>query len=357
MDDSFVRLTGSQPLCRTNSGDLKPLSWIHRLTEFRRPVVARSLWELAVTFVPFVALSLLGMLAVHFGIWLGLVLVLPSAAFLLRLFAIQHDCGHGAFFANRSADDWTGRILGVLTFTPYDDWRRSHATHHATAGNLDRRGTGDIATLTVAEFRALPAWRRFAYQLYRHPVVLFCLAPAWLFLVQQRLPDGLMKAGAAPWISALATNGAMAVVYGLLIWWLGVPSVLLVQLPAVLLAGAAGIWLFYVQHQFPATQWARAQGWDFQEAALHGSSYYVMPAPLQWITANIGMHHVHHLASKIPYYRLPEVLRRYPELAALGRITIGDSVRTVRLALWDEANARLVSFREAAVRTDAGTRE
>ncbi|TKT80177.1 fatty acid desaturase [Aquamicrobium sp. LC103] len=322
-------------------------AWPKLLSKYRQPDRVRSTFELIVTIVPFAALWALCWAAVHFEVWWGLVLILPAAGFLLRLFMIQHDCGHGSFFAHRTADDWTGRAIGVLTLTPYDYWRRSHAAHHASTGNLDERGIGDITTLTVAEYEALSGWGRLGYRLYRHPVVTFGIGPVWLFIFKQRLPFGMMKAGARPWISTMTTNLAIAVLATGLIWLVGLGPFLAIHLPIVILAGAAGIWLFYVQHQFEETHWSQGSDWQFQEAALHGSSHYDLPPVLRWLTGNIGIHHVHHLSSRVPCYRLPEVLRDFPELAGIGRITIADSLRCVKLVLWDENRGRLVSFREA----------
>ncbi len=330
-------------------GEASPRRWLKILAGYRTPRIGRSVLELVITAVPFIITWGLAMVAVHYRAWWGLVLIVPAAGLLLRLFLIQHDCGHGAFFANRAADNWTGRLLGVLTFTPYDYWRQVHAVHHATAGNLDKRGMGDISTLTLREYAALPAWRRFAYRLYRHPMVMFCVGPAWLFLFQQRVPFGMMGAGLKPWLSAIANNLGILFVGALLVWWLGFASVLLVQIPMLILAGAAGIWLFYVQHQFEGTHWSDGADWDFETAALQGSSHYDLPAVLHWLTANIGIHHVHHLASKIPYYRLPEVLADHPDLAPMSRISVMDSLRAVKLVLWDENQRRLISFREARI--------
>jgi omega-6 fatty acid desaturase (delta-12 desaturase) len=185
------------------------------------------------------------------------------------------------------------------------------------------------------------------YRLYRHPIVMFGIGPIWVFLFKQRLPFGMMRSGALPWVSTMATNGAIAVLAALLIWWIGVIPFLLVHLPIVVLAAAAGVWLFYVQHQFEETHWSEGREWQFQQAALHGASHYDLPLVLRWVTGNIGIHHVHHLSSKVPYYRLPEVLRDYPELGEIGRITIMQSLRCVNLVLWDEESRRLVSFRQA----------
>jgi len=274
----------------------------------------------------------------------------PAAGCVVRIFIIQHDCGHGAFFHHRLANDWVGRVIGVLTLTPYDFWRRTHAVHHATSGNLDRRGTGDIDTLTVHEYLALSRWRRLGYRIYRHPIIMFGLGPAFLFIVQHRLPVGLMRAGWQPWLSAMATNVTIAAVVATVISLVGVVPFLIVHLPIMLLASSVGVWLFYVQHQFEHTEWARDGAWNLQEAALHGSSYYDLPSVLRWFTANIGVHHVHHLCSRIPYYRLPLVLRDYPELGVTGRLTLVQSFRCVRLVLWDEALQRLVSFDEVRQR-------
>ncbi|KRB62099.1 fatty acid desaturase [Rhizobium sp. Root708] len=322
-------------------------AWLKILAQYRQPRFGRSVFELLVTIVPFAVFWAGACISIINGSWLGGVLVLPAAAFLLRLFMIQHDCGHGSFFARRRLDTWTGRVLGVLTLTPYDYWRRTHAEHHASAGNLDERGVGDIATLTVAEYRALSPARRLGYRLYRHPLVMFGIGPVWVFLLKQRLPIGMMGAEVLPWVSTMATNLAIAFVAALMIWAVGLVPFLLVHLPVVLLAGAAGVWLFYVQHQFEETHWSKAGEWQFPQAALHGASHYDLPLVLRWLTGNIGVHHIHHLSSRIPYYRLPEVLRDHPELAGIGRITLWESFRCVRLALWDERLGRLVSFREA----------
>ncbi len=304
------------------------------------------MFELAVTVVPLAALWVLMWATLDVGYWLSLPLALPAAGFMVRLFMIQHDCGHGAFFRHRLANDWVGRVIGVLTLTPYDLWRRTHAIHHATSGNLDRRGIGDVDTLTVREYLALSRWGRLRYRLYRHPAVMFGLGPAYLFIFRQRLPVGLMRGGWQPWLSAMATNAAIAIVVAALMWVIGIGPFLLVHLPIMLLAAAIGVWLFYVQHQFQDTLWAHDQNWNLHEAALHGSSYYDLPGILRWFTANIGVHHVHHLCSRIPYYRLRRVLRDHPELGDMGRLTLVQSFRCVRLVLWDETQRRLISFRE-----------
>jgi len=321
--------------------------WPKLLAAYREPDLMRSAIELGVSFFPFAALWVLTWLSITHGQWLGLILTVPAAGFLLRLFLIQHDCGHGSFFRQRLANDWVGRAIGVLTLTPYDYWRRTHAVHHAHSGNLDHRGMGDVQTLTVDEyFRASP-WQRFRYRLYRHPAIMFGFGSLYVFVIKHRLPIGLMRDGWRPWTSAMATNLAILAAVAVLIWLVGPWRFLAIQVPIVLIAGTIGVWLFYVQHQFEETTWEPDPTWTFQEAALHGSSHYDLPPILAWFTANIGIHHVHHLGSRIPYYRLPQVLKDFPDLKGVGRLTLMDSLRCVNLVLWDEEHKRLLSFRDA----------
>jgi acyl-lipid omega-6 desaturase (Delta-12 desaturase) len=324
--------------------------WTQILAGYRTPSSARSIVELTITAGPLVLLWFLMWATLDLSYWLCLLLAVPAAGFLVRLFMIQHDCGHGAFFRHRLANDWIGRLIGVLTLTPYDFWRRTHAIHHSTSGNLDRRGTGDIDTLTVHEYLARSRWGRLRYRVYRHPIIMFGIGPAYLFIVQHRLPVGLMRGGWQPWLSTMATNVVIAALVTAIISLIGVGAFLLVHLPIMLLAGSIGVWLFYVQHQFEDTAWAHERSWNLHEAALHGSSYYDLPRVLRWFTANIGAHHIHHLCSRIPCYRLPRVLRDYPELRGIGQLTLVQSFRCVRLVLWDEGQQRLVSFREVRQR-------
>ena len=318
------------------------------LGRFREPDNVRGSFELAITAVPFAAIWTLMWVSLYFDCWIGLVGAVPAAGLLVRLFMIQHDCGHGSFFSNRLANDWIGRVIGVMTLTPYGYWRHNHALHHASSGNLDQRGFGDIDTLTVREFFARPGWRRMLYRLYRHPMVMFGIGPSYLFILRHRLPVGMMRGGWKPWLSTMGTNAAAILVAGM-ISLVGVRPFLLVHLPITILASSIGVWLFYVQHQFEHTSWSRDEAWSFHEAALHGSSYYHLPVVLRWFTANIGVHHIHHLSSRIPCYRLSDVLRDHPQLAVVGRITMLQSLWCVRLTLWDEDRRRLVSFRRAAM--------
>ncbi|HEX4096193.1 MAG TPA: fatty acid desaturase [Caulobacteraceae bacterium] len=315
------------------------------LRPYRTPHSARAILELAITAGPLALLWGLAWLMMKQGHWWGVLLTLPAAAFLLRLFMVQHDCGHGAFFPHKTLNDWTGRVIGVLTLTPYDSWKHAHAKHHATSGDLDRRGFGDVEMLTSAEYLALSPGRRLGYRLFRHPLVMFGLGPAYVFLFRHRLPVGETSEGWRAWFSPMATNLAIAGMTIGLILLGGARTFLLIQLPTSLIAGSIGVWLFYVQHQFEGVAWKRNSGWNFEDAALHGSSHYHLPGPAGWFTANIGVHHVHHLSSRIPFYRLRQVLRDHPELDT-GRLSFAQSLRGVGLSLWDEPNQRLISFRE-----------
>ncbi|WP_170334376.1 fatty acid desaturase [Ruegeria arenilitoris] len=331
---------------RENPDKTAARDWVSTLAKYREPNQWRSSFELGVSIIPFFVLWALSWMALSVSYWLAFAIAVLNAAFLLRLFAIQHDCGHGAFYKNRTVSDWVGRIIGVLTLTPYDVWRRTHSTHHNSAGNLDKRGMGDIHTLTVAEYQSKTAMNRFWYRVYRNPITLFVLGPGYLFLFQNRLPLGL-TGSVRFWVSAMGTNVAILAALLAVYYFGGIMPVLLIFLPSTLIAATAGVWLFYVQHQFEETHWDSDDDWQLHEAALHGSSHYILPSVLQWFSANIGIHHVHHLYSRIPFYRLTEVLRDHDELANSNQMTIRESLANARLHLWDEKDRRLLSFAEA----------
>lgn len=299
------------------------------------------------TVVPFAGFWFAAIWALSVNYLLAAVLCLPAAAFLVRIFLIQHDCGHGAFFGNRQVNDWVGRFFGVLTLTPYAVWRRSHAIHHSSTGNLDKRGIGDITTLTVDEYNKLVWYKKLAYRIYRNPLVMFIIGPAYIFLLDNRVPPESMRKSFTYWASAMGTNIAIAGLVIALYYGIGLKVLLLVHLPIVLLASSLGVWLFYVQHQFEDTVWEENERWDLHEAALFGSSYYALPQWLSWLTGNIGIHHVHHLYSRIPFYRLPQVLKDFPELAQVNRITLLESFAVLKFRLWDERRGALVSFAAA----------
>ncbi len=324
-----------------------PSAWRDIVSAYSKPDWRQGLAQLLATAIPFLALLGVTAYAVEQGVWPALVLSIPAGALLTRLFMIQHDCGHGAFFGRRWANDALGRIIGVLTLTPYVFWRRRHALHHATAGNLDRRGIGDITTLTRREYLAMPPWRRFGYRMYRHPFVMFVIGPIYLFWFRHRIPTGNPQREWRSWVSVMGTNVAIA---GLMLGLAAIDGLLpflAAYVPAVLLAGVIGVWLFYVQHQFEHTYWERGSQWNFHAAALQGCSFYDLPRPLHWLTCHIGLHHIHHLCSKIPNYRLRQCFDENPALRRIERLGLWDSLRCARLALWDEDTKRLVAFRDA----------
>jgi omega-6 fatty acid desaturase (delta-12 desaturase) len=316
------------------------------LQAYGLPDARRSIVQLAVTAAALLLLWVAMWASLEYGYWITLLLAVPAAGFLLRLFVIQHDCGHGSLFRSRLANDLTGRVIGVFTLTPYDYWRRTHAAHHATSGNLDRRGIGDITTLTVREYLALSRWRRLGYRLYRHPLVLFGVGPIYLFILKHRLPLDMPLLRSGVWRNLLATNLGIVGLLTVLAMLIGPLDLLKLHLPIVLLAASAGIWLFHVQHQFEESYWQRDGTWSFYRAALEGSSYYRLPRLLQWLTASIGLHHIHHLCSRIPNYRLQECFDENPELRRARRVTLLGSLRCARLSLWNEETGRMIRFRD-----------
>ena len=321
-------------------------SWTTRLKCYAQPSTKRGVMQLIVTAVPFAALWAVMVLAVEYDYWIALLLLaVPAAGFSVRLFMIQHDCGHYSYFSSRRANDVAGRLIGLVTLTPHKYWRDAHSIHHASVGKLDARGIGDVTTLTVAEYAALPWWRRLGYRLYRNPFVLIALAPTFLFVVKYRLPLDMLHR--RPWLlsDVMLSNLLIALIVVTAGFMMGFCTVALVQVPITLLSTTIGVWLFYVQHQFEGTHWANAGAWDFHTASLEGSSYFHMPAVMRWFTANIGAHHVHHLCSRIPNYRLGDCLKRYPELQQINRVTLWQSLKCLQLTLWDEKQRRLVSFR------------
>jgi omega-6 fatty acid desaturase (delta-12 desaturase) len=276
---------------------------------------------------------------------LTLLLALPTAGMLARIFIIQHDCGHGSFFRSKRWNTALGLVCSVLTFTPFHRWRQNHAVHHAHVGNLDRRGVGDVPTLTVREYLGRSRWQRFWYRAVRHPLVMFLAAPLYLLLIAHRLPErGQLR-------SVMGTNLALAILWGLLAFAIGPRALLLVELPVLMGFASLAVWMFFVQHQFEDTYWANTDDWDYVTAALRGSSYYKLPALLMWFTGNIGLHHIHHLSPRVPNYRLQACHDASPLFRQVPVMTLRTSLRTVRLALWDEDRRRLISF--AALETTA----
>lgn len=317
------------------------------LAKYKEPDLKRSLWQLVNTGVPFAIVTGLMHAAYHLGHgWLTFLLALPAGGLLIRLFIIQHDCGHGSFFKSTRANDLLGAFLGVLTLTPYSYWRQTHALHHATSGNLDKRGYGDIDTMTVREYAKLTSWGRLRYRIYRSIPVMFFAGPALHFVIKHRLPAIVPTEWKQERLSILFNDLALAAILAAASYTVGLVPFLLVQLPVCLIAASAGVWLFYVQHQFEGTYWRHDDEWDLAEASLEGSSYYELPAVLQWITGNIGFHHIHHLNSRIPNYHLPRAMAENPVFHRVKRLTLWNSWKCVPLALWDEDRRQLVGFHE-----------
>jgi acyl-lipid omega-6 desaturase (Delta-12 desaturase) len=323
----------------------EPPFWRDALAPYAEPHLGRSLLGVATSLVPYLLLLVLMYLALDVSYLLVLALAIPAAGFQVRTFIAFHDCAHGSYLPSKRANAWLGAVLGVVLYTPFQSWRHAHAVHHATAGDLDRRGTGDVHTLTVAEYRAT-SWRgRLAYRLFRNPLVMFGLGPTYAMVLQPRLV--LRSARPRSRRSVIATDIALAVVVGGLCWLVGWREFLLVQGPPLLLAGAAGVWLFYVQHQFEDTYWQSAGDWSYADAALRGSSYLRLPRVLQFFSGNIGLHHVHHLSAKVPNYNLQRAHDQNPIFHEVPTLSMWDGMRGVRLKLWDERRRRLVTFAEA----------
>jgi omega-6 fatty acid desaturase (delta-12 desaturase) len=319
---------------------------VRHCAAYREPVVSSALVQLATTLVPYLLLCAAILYGCALGYWaFVLPLAIPAGGLLVRLFIIQHDCGHGSFLPSRRANERLGRALSLLTVTPYDTWKRAHTLHHASTGDLSRRGIGDIRTLTVREYLALNRWGRLQYRLYRNPLVLIVLGSPFNFLVLQRFPFGFGLPWRAAWRDVLLLDVALVALFGALALLAGgIGVVLLALLPVICIASWVGGWLFYVQHQYEDTVWENSEDWDIHSASLGGSSYYVLPRVLQWFTGNVGLHHVHHLNSRIPNYRLQECLDGHDFLGKVGRLTLVESLRCLRLALWDEDTRKLVGF-------------
>jgi len=314
------------------------------LPRYARPNLGRSLLAHATSVVPFLGLWVLMYLTLDLSYLVVLVLAIPTAGFVLRTYILFHDCAHGSLLRGPRANKWVGAVLAVMVFTPYARWRHDHALHHATAGDLDRRGAGDITTLTVGEYNARPMRSRIAYRLLRNPVVMFGLGPIYGMLLAPRWsrPSDRPHIRRSVW----GTNLALALIIGGLCWTIGWRAFVLVEAPLVLLAGGAGIWLFYVQHQFDHTYWQRSSEWTYTDAAMLGSSYLRLPKVLQFFTGNIGLHHVHHLSAKIPNYNLQRAHDDGPNFGNVPAVSLWKGLRAVRLKLWDEDAARLVTWKE-----------
>jgi omega-6 fatty acid desaturase (delta-12 desaturase) len=317
--------------------------WKSIVAEYQQPSAARASWQIVNTLVPYVLLWFVMYHALAISWWLTVPLAVLAGGFLVRVFIIFHDCGHGSFFKSRTANDIWGFLSGMLTFTPYYQWRWEHSLHHATAGDLDRRGTGDVWTMTVQEYLEASRWKRFAYRLARNPVILFVLAPLFIFLIKHRVPNA--KASPRERASVYWMNLAVLGVAGLMAAIFGLKEYLLLQLITIMVAGTAGVWLFYVQHQFEGVYWERRDDWDYAAAALQGSSFYKLPRVLQWFSGNIGFHHIHHLSPRIPNYNLEKCHNANPLFQQVKPVTLFASLKSFTFRLWDEQRRKLVGYR------------
>lgn len=318
-------------------------SWKAIVARYQKPSTGRGLWQVINTLVPYTALWVLMHFTAQISWWLTAPLAILAGGFLVRIFIIFHDCGHGSFFKSQRANHVLGTIAGFLTFTPYFHWRWEHSVHHATSGDLDRRGTGDVWTLTVQEYLESSRWKRFAYRLARNPIILFVIAPLFLFIVRERFVTS--GAGKRERRSVYLTNLAIAAVAVGMSCAYGIGTYLIIQLIVFSIAASAGVWLFYVQHQFEGVYWERSDNWDYATAALKGSSFYKLPKVLQWFSGNIGFHHIHHLSPRIPNYHLEKCHESEPLFQTVKPVTLWSSLKSFTFRLWDEKERKLVGFR------------
>lgn len=317
--------------------------WRRAVAKYERPHLPRSVWQIVNTIIPYVALWWLMVISTEYSYWLTLLLAIPAAGFMVRTFILFHDCCHGSFFRSHRANNALGLITGVMTFTPYSEWRRSHSIHHATSGDLDRRGIGDVWTMTVKEYQEASAGTRLWYRIFRNPIVLFIIGPVVLFVVWHRFPSP--KSPAREVRSVLYTNLGIALVITAAYFTVGIGTWAIIQGMILLFAGPAAIWLFYVQHQFEESYWEHHDQWQYIPACLEGSSFYKLPRVLQWFSGNIGFHHIHHLSPRIPNYFLERCHREHENLLVGEPLTIRTSLRSLGFRLWDEELRRMVGFR------------
>jgi omega-6 fatty acid desaturase (delta-12 desaturase) len=327
--------------------------WRSVVAAYENPDAWRAVAQLLTTVLPLFALYYVMYLSLQLSYWVTLLLAIPTAGLLVRTFVLMHDCSHGSFFASRRLNETVGFLTGVLTLTPFARWRHDHAMHHASSGDLDRRGHGDVPTLTVDEYLARTPFARLRYRLFRHPFVMIMLGPI-LVVMSQRFPRKKTRPRSAESRSVVSTNLAALGVVVALGLWVGFLPVAAVFLPVMYLAALAGVWLFYVQHQFENTYWRAHGEWDFARAAIEGSSFFKLPQPLRWLTASIGLHHVHHLGPRIPNYRLQRAHDENPIFHEVTVLTFAQSIRTLRLSLWDAEREMLVGFDDPAVVRGAG---
>jgi len=319
------------------------MTWRKIVNDYQTPNIRKSIWQLMNTLIPYIILWILMVYLIEISYWLVIPLAVIAGGLAVRIFIILHDCGHWSFFESAKANHLVGSIMGVFVFTPYFQWRQSHAVHHATAANLDKRGVGDIWTLTVDEFLESPLWKRLFYRVYRNPLIMFGVGPLLTFLILHRLPNNTYKKREKN--SVHLTNLALIIIVLLMSWAIGFKNYLLIQLPVIWVASTVGVWMFYVQHQFEGVYWERAQEWDFLKAGLEGSSFYQLPKVLQWFSGSIGFHHIHHLSPRIPNYLL-EKCHLENKIFQVKPIKLWASLKSMTFRLWDEKKRQLVNFRD-----------
>jgi omega-6 fatty acid desaturase (delta-12 desaturase) len=315
--------------------------WQSIVARYAQADTRKSIWQLVNTLVPYFVLFYLSMRSLEISFWLTLPLTILTAGFMVRIFIIFHDCGHGSFFRSKTANTWVGRVTGLLVFTPFYRWSHDHAIHHATAGDLDRRGVGDVYTMTVTEYLASPWWKRLGYRVMRHPIFMFIFGSVIVFVFTQRVPP--IKKDIPGRNSVWLTNLSLAVAITAMCLLFGWKAFAIVQLLVIFFGASAGIWLFYVQHNFDGVYWDRHAQWDYFKASMQGSSFYKLPAVLNWFTGNIGYHHIHHLSAKIPNYNLPKAYKENP-VFHVQPLTIPASLKSLKWRLYDEANRRLAGW-------------
>ncbi|MEM7650817.1 MAG: fatty acid desaturase [Pseudomonadota bacterium] len=345
-------------LSPTSAPDTPPEICVKSIAEhcndYKGADTKRSIFQLVTTLALFAANLVAMYYSLQVSYLLTLALTIPAGGLLTRIFIFQHDCGHGSFFNSNKANTWVGRCLGILTVTPYDFWRRAHNKHHATSGDLDRRSIGGVDTITVREYEGLSKSMKLAYRIYRNPLFLLFFGTPFYVLVLQRFPfnkssgfydDYQTLPTSSIWKSIALNNLALIAVFGTVGALIGYGALFAIYLPVLILTSWIGGWLFYIQHQFEETYWEQNENWNIQEAALLGSSYYVMPKILQWFTGNIGLHHIHHLCSKIPNYKLQECMDAKPEIGEINRLTLRESLKCIDLKLWDEDKGCMVNIK------------
>jgi omega-6 fatty acid desaturase (delta-12 desaturase) len=323
--------------------------WRESVARHEQPSLRHSLLDVATSVVPYLALTVAMYFCLDVSVWITLALAIPAAGFLLRTFIVFHDCAHGSFMATKRENLWLGRLTGLLVFQPFGNWRHNHAVHHGTAGDLDRRGTGDIPTLTVEEYLSRPWKQRLGYRLFRNPLVMFGLGPIWSLMIGPRIWSNRMRPRQRR--SVIATNLALAVVIGAIVWFAGLEAWLLVQMPIAILAGTMGVFMFYVQHQFEDVYWESSERWSYADAALQGSSYLKLPKLFQFFSGNIGLHHVHHLSAKIPNYNLQRAHDENPIFHAVPVLSVRDGLRSIRLKVIDPKSGRLLTWNQVKARS------